>query len=84
MFGGWDYSAILSMVDSLVYDRRYGGFYEIINNLTVRELLEVFTVIQNKINEENLNRAVADNASNSSQIPTEELSQDMLDFLMGT
>ena len=81
MFGGWDYASILSMVDTLVYGRHYGGFFDIITNFTVRELLELFTVIKNKENEKNLNQAVAQN-NGKTDIPTEGLTQEMIDFLM--
>ena len=83
MFGGWDYESVLSMVDSLVYGRRYGGFFEIITEFTVKELMELFTVIQNKENEKNLNEAMASGGNDAEvDVPTEELSQEMLDFLM--
>ena len=82
MFGGWDYGYVLSMVDSLVYDRRYGGFFDIITNFTVKELLEIFNVIRNKENEKNLNQAVSENNQDSVEVPTGELSQEMMDFLM--
>lgn len=83
MFGGWNYESVLDMVDSLVYGRRYGGFYDIITNFTVRELMELFTVIQNKINSENIAEAMsAAGGEQGSMIPTQELSQEMLNFLM--
>lgn len=81
LFGGWDYGSILAMVDTLVYNRRYGGFYDIITNFTVRELIELFKVITNKENEKNLNEAVTNSGTDVS-MPTEELSQEMIDFLM--
>ena len=85
LFGGWDYGAILSIVDSLVYGRRYGGFFDIITNFTVRELLELFRVIHNKENEKNLKEAIASgNSAGSKDIPTQGLSQEMLDILMDT
>lgn len=82
MFGGWDYGYVLSMVDSLVYDRRYGGFFDIITNFTVKELLEIFNVIRNKENEDNLNQAVSESNQGGVEVPTGELSQEMMDFLM--
>ena len=81
LFGGWDYGSVLAMVDTLVYNRRYGGFYDIITNFTVRELMELFKVITNKENEKNLNEAVTNSGTDVS-MPTEELSQEMIDFLM--
>lgn len=81
MFGGWDYEVILAMVDDLVYGRRYGGFYDIITNFTVRELVEIFNVITNKENKKNLQDTVSQ-SNNELSVPTEELSQEMIDFLM--
>ena len=81
MFGGWDYEGILAMVDDLVYGRRYGGFYDIITNFTVRELVEIFNVITNKENKKNLQDTVSQ-SNNELSVPTEELSQEMIDFLM--
>ena len=76
MFGGFDYEYILSMVDSLVYGRRYGGFLDILNNFTVKELLEVFNAIQNKENEAKLQSAIE--AGGGQQMKTEELTPEML------
>ena len=82
LFGGWDYEAILAMVDELVYKRKYGSFYDIISNLTVRELIEIFNVIKNKENKENLESTMSN--QNSTDIPTESISQEIFDFLMET
>ena len=81
MFGGWDYEVILDMVDDLVYGRRYGGFYDIITNFTVKELVEIFNVITNKENKKNLQETVSQ-SNNELSVPTEALSQEMIDFLM--
>ena len=81
MFGGWDYSSVLATVDSLVYSRRYGGFFDIINNLTVRELTEIFNVIQNKENEKTLEKALSEN-KNGVEVPVEDLTPDIFDLLM--
>lgn len=82
LFGGWDYEAILAMVDELVYKRRYGSFFDIISNLTVRELIEIFNVIKNKENKENLENTMS--AQNGAELPTEGISQEIFDFLMET
>ena len=82
LFGGWDYEAILAMVDELVYKRKYGGFFDIISNLTVRELIEIFNVIKNKENKKNLESTMSN--QNSTDIPTESISQEIFDFLMET
>lgn len=76
MFGGFDYEYILSMVDSLVYGRRYGGFLDILENFTVRELLEVFKAIQNKENEAKLNEAIG--AGGGQQVADNELTPEMI------
>lgn len=76
MFGGFNYGEILSMVDSLVYGRRYGGFLDIIDNFTVKDLLEVFHVIQNKENEAKLQSAVE--AGGGQQVSENELTPEML------
>lgn len=81
LFGGWDYESILAMVDDLVFVRKYGNFLDLINNLTVKELMEIFTVIQNKERAKEVDGVVA-GSSNSTDIPTQELPQDVLDFLM--
>ena len=82
MFGGWDYGSVLTMVDSLVYDRHYGGFFDILNNFTVKELMEVFTIIRNKENEKNLQETMIQGSKDVVDVPTEGLSQEVLDFLM--
>lgn len=82
LFGGWDYESILAMVDDLAYSRRYGGFFDIISNLTVRELVEIFNVIHNKENKKHLEETVSD--SRNSDIPTGDLSPEVLDFLMNS
>ena len=80
LFGGWDYESVLAMVDELVYGRRYGGFFDIIENLTVRELVEIFNVIQNKENEKHLEETMS--GGSGTQLPTEDLSPEVLNFLM--
>lgn len=82
LFGGWDYESILAMVDDLAYARRYGGFFDIISNLTVRELVEIFNVIHNKENEKHLEETVS--GSGTSNVPTGDLSPEVLDFLMNS
>ena len=82
MFGGWDYESILVMLDELVRGRRYGGFYDMLTNFTVKELLEIFSVIQNKEQEKQLAEAVSEPPSGSKNLPTSELSEEVLDFLM--
>ena len=82
LFGGWDYETVLAMTDELVYGRRYGSFFDIINNLTVRELIEIFKVIQNKEHKKELESAVSQSNRNNKNIPTEEMSQELLNFLM--
>lgn len=82
MFGGWDYESILVMLDELVHGRRYGGFYDMLTNFTVKELLEIFSAIQNKEQEKQLAEAVSEPPSGSKNLPTSELSEEVLDFLM--
>ena len=82
MFGGWDYESILVMLDELVHGRRYGGFYDMLTNFTVKELFEIFSVIQNKEQEKQLAEAVSEPPSGSKNLPTGELSEEVLDFLM--
>ena len=82
MFGGWDYESILVMLDELVHGRRYGGFYDMLTNFTVKELFEIFRVIQNKEQEKQLAEAVSEPPSGSKNLPTSELSEEVLDFLM--
>lgn len=82
MFGGWDYESILVMLDELVRGRRYGGFYDMLTNFTVKELFEIFSVIQNKEQEKQLAEAVSEPPSGSKNLPTSELSEEVLDFLM--
>ena len=82
MFGGWDYESILVMLDELVHGRRYGGFYDMLTNFTVKELFEIFSVIQNKEQEKQLAEAVSEPPSGSKNLPTSELSEEVLDFLM--
>lgn len=83
MFGGWDYESVLAMVDDLVYARRYGGFHELLTNYTVKELMEIFTVIQNKERAKDLKDA-ASQSNEGISVPTEDLSPEMLKFLMDT
>ena len=82
MFGGWDYESILVMLDELVRGRRYGGFYDMLTNFPVKELFEIFSVIQNKEQEKQLAEAVSEPPSGSKNLPTSELSEEVLDFLM--
>lgn len=82
LFGGWDYESILAMVDDLAYSRRYGGFLDIINSLTVRELVEIFNVIHNKENKKHLEETVT--GSHDANLNTGELSPEVFDFLMNT
>lgn len=82
MFGGWDYESILVMLDELVHGRRYGGFYDMLTNFTVKELFEIFSAIQNKEQEKQLAEAVSEPPSGSKNLPTSELSEEVLDFLM--
>ena len=82
MFGGWDYESILVMLDELVHGRRYGSFYDMLTNFTVKELFEIFSVIQNKEQEKQLAEAVSEPPSGSKNLPTSELSEEVLDFLM--
>lgn len=82
LFGGWDYETVLAMADELAYGRRYGSFFDIINNLTVRELIEIFKVIQNKEHKKELESAVSQSSGNNKNVPTEGMSQELLNFLM--
>ena len=83
MFGGWDYESILVMLDELVHGRRYGGFYDMLTNFTVKELLEIFSAIRNKEQEKQLAEAVSE-PPGSKNLPTSELSEEVLDFLMNS
>lgn len=53
MFNDFDYKDWLKGIDSLIRDGHYGSYNEL-HNLTMKELGEIFTVIQDKQQEEQL------------------------------
>lgn len=76
LFGGFNYGDILSAIDTLVYKRKYGDFLGLINNLTVKELVEILNMIQSKENEAALNGAME--AGGGQRMSDEDLTPEMI------
>lgn len=58
MFGDFNYPELLDTIDTLIRDRKYGTYTELIN-LTIRELSNIVNTIINKEEKQKLQQAKA-------------------------
>lgn len=58
MFNDFDWKDTLKAIDNLIRDKKYGTYNDLVN-LTFRELNDIFKVIMSKEQEEQLQKALA-------------------------